>query len=138
MNPKLIKPAIYGGAALLVLVILFFVFRKLFMARPGKETLNDVEKQRKENLASYQPQVYSGWAERLYKAMAGMGTTESTIYDILANLKNKYDWFELVTAFGLKVYDGEKLGLMGWFESELDTYELSTVKKYLKNIDVTI
>jgi hypothetical protein len=138
MNPKLIKPAIVGGGALLVLLILFFIFRKLFMARPGKETLNDVEKQRNEKFSSYQPQVYSGWAERLYKAMQGYGTSESTIYDILGNLKNKYDWFELVTAFGLKTYEGEKLGLLGWLESELDSMELNTVKKYLQNIKVTL
>lgn len=74
--------------------------------------------------ANYSDVWYEQQADKLYTAMDGMGTDESTIGQVFAKFKSDKDYWNTKSAFGTR--DGYNLS--AWLRSELTSWQ---VEKYL-------
>jgi hypothetical protein len=95
-------------------------FTKFTTSRDSEDTVNsassEVDKILKANknlppseqkLASYTPTQMKSFANKLFKAMDGMGTDEDAVTDVFKAMNNDLDLLLLIEAFGVK--DDENL-----------------------------
>jgi hypothetical protein len=97
------------------------------------------EEPKKEVKGTYDTEWYSKKADELYSAMAGAGTSEQKIYNIIGDLKTKTDFVLLHKAFGKRTYPDQGVGelsLHGWIVEELDMAECLKVNKMLRKLGV--
>lgn len=86
------------------------------------------------SMETYPRAQYYAWADRMHAAMRGFGTDESTIYNVLSQLRTQADWVALVRAFGTK----DKESLTEWLTGDLSESEISKVNKILSKVGVQI
>jgi len=120
------------GILILVLVLGFFLFKKLFKNDETGKSNKEIIKSE----LSFADADYERFANSLYQAMNGSGTNETTIYEVLGNLKNKSDFYQLVKSFDVRTNDGMfskniEGTLAEWFNYELDDTELKKVKEII-------
>lgn len=137
-----------GFLAIAFILAAYFV-AKYFINKAKKTTsnksVNEAEKEIKKSDLSYAESEYTSMADRLFQAMNGPGSTDSTIYEILNKLKNSNDWNKLVVEFGtrestytvwpLKAFKGN---LVEWLQDELDEDELKQTGEILTKINVKV
>jgi hypothetical protein len=63
----------------------------------------DLDKEAKKKPASLTQTNYSGLSKRLYQALNRWSPNTVEVYQVLANLKNDRDVYELIKAFGTKL-----------------------------------
>ncbi len=122
-------------AVILVLVIvMYFVIRKVVKTIKGDAYLNDVSGEIKPGELSYPLNQYIGWADQLYDAMVEVGTNDSKVIAIIQKCNNLSDVLQLIKAFGTRDYYffwGAST-LPQWFSEELSTSELAALNAILK------
>lgn len=72
---------------------------------------------------------YRDLSDALYNAMAGVGTDENRVFQVISNLKNDLDFLELTAAFGVR--DGENLTT--WINGDLSSGKIAELNKYLRS-----
>ena len=106
----------------------------------SKKAVADAEKEIKPALLSYPLPWYSQSADKMYVAMSGVLSCESTVFGVLEALKVKEDWYKLVSAFGVREtgawYSKFSGNLIEWIQKEMDDAEKSKVKAILGKIKV--
>ena len=104
LEPK--KLISIGILCLIAFLVIFFLWRKLKgTLKDSAAKLNeDIEIQKlqasKKQEPTYSDYEYSVWADQLYAAMDGMGTTEKTVVTIFGYMQNDVDVHKLIKAFG--------------------------------------
>ena len=122
-NPK---RAIALGIVVLIVVILFFVFKNSIMDLIQRiKTQNAANNELKEEIAaggglSYTDTQYIAFANKLYDSMKGFGTDTDTVKYVFNCMKTKADVLKLIQVFGTR--DGETLsqwlkGDSNWFKN---------------------
>jgi len=109
-----------------------------FKTKSNKDTADQVDQELNEdgiNL-TYPLSNYSLMADQLQSAMFDAGTDESTIYAVMAKLKNPKDLLQLIKSFGLRTYyqfgwPQGNYNLGQWFQEELSTGEKDKVNQIL-------
>lgn len=148
-NPSVKKYVAWGVGIVVGVVVLGFVankFIKWFKSiQPikDKETVDRYKQEVDKNNRSYSESQYLGWADSLYGAMRGRGTTEESIYSILGKMKTIDDWRQLNIAFGVRGEEGYWSGdirgnLTSWLQSELDEDEQKIANGILKKVGASI
>ena len=138
-NPKLI---LYTT---ILVVVLFFIIKyilKNIKKSDDQKIIGAVNSEINSSNLSFTSAEFKIMADRLETAMRGAGTDENTIYQILGQLQNKDDWFQLVSAFGVRSYGNWFYTAEGtlphWLDTELITEEKTKVLEILLKIGVTI
>jgi|GEM_PF-2108095 len=126
-----------------VIAVLLFVFYRWAKAKSAKLKLDSsIDEALNEGIASgevlsYDEMQFIGWANSLESAMAGSGTDESSIYNVMRKMQHTTDLLYLIKKFGhrdKKNLFGHKKGtwdLSQWLTDELDSEELDKVNKIL-------
>lgn len=132
---------IIAGFGLIALVLFLVLKPKQDKSNEEKEAKKEVVE---ENL-SWKPAEFESFADRLYKAM--YGGLASTAFDdvkiILNYLKNKDDWFNLVSVFGKRKdvdsWDFESVngGLTEWLQYNFKDSQKAEISTILSKISVT-
>lgn len=132
------KVIIWIVIAIVVIIVAIKLFKKNNSASTVRRVAKDVIT---ENL-SFDDAQYSIWADSLYRAMKGAGTTQQTIYDVLSKLKSPDDFYKLVDAFGVKKsgtwFNTWEGNLIEWLQDELSESEMTKVNSILKKIKVSL
>ena len=124
-----------------VALLLYFFWGKikgLFNSLTGKvqanAELSEHQAQTGEQLTLSSAE-YSRLAEKLYKAVKGLGTDENSVYTVFNALGNKADLLKLIAVFGTK----DDMTLAEWLYDDLNARELAKVNTILANkgIDYT-
>jgi hypothetical protein len=116
-------------------VAIYFSWNKLKTLWQKVNTEIALEKDIKEeinngNPLTYTDNQYKDFANRLYTAMKGSGTDNSTIKDIFKQMNNITDVLKLVQTFGIR--DGENL--QQWLDGEVHWFEFTNIKKQINAI----
>lgn len=132
---KIDRGTLVKFALVLVLVIvMYFVIRKVIKTIKGDAYLNDVNGEIKPAELSYPLNQYIALADQLYDAMAYLGTKNNRITATIQRCNNLSDVLQLVKAFGTRNYYpwwGAKT-LPQWFSEELSPSELAALNAILK------
>jgi len=93
---------------------------------------------------TYSDAMYKGWADVLYKAMDGIGTSVPVINNVFGYMTTDTDVVKLIDTFGVRnrktnnpfSSDATPLNLRSWLAEELASYEIDNLNKilYKKNI----
>jgi hypothetical protein len=139
---------IAGGVILATILgfVLWRKFKKLFQRVGEQVEEKDVVKAAEKAVVTSEITKDKTWfesaADRLYRAMEGLGTTEKSIYDVFRQLNTKSDYYQLVATFGvrtgksgLKRFTGN---LSSWLEHELTAGEIAKCNEILNKIGVSI
>jgi hypothetical protein len=123
-----------------IYIIVFVVFVLLFRKRISNffQSLmhNDVNKLEVNNSnLTFDKSEYFSICSSLEAAMAGTGTQEETIIEVLMRLRTQDDWNYLQKSFGNRKKDGGTFfaditgDLKAWLTDELDTSDLAEIRK---------
>lgn len=94
-------------------------------------------------MPSYTQKTYQDAAALLFKAMAGPGTDEETLYKIFTRMKNDRDIMELERAFGLRKSPWSAspftspTDLKDWIQSDLSSEDLQQLNAQLSRQGIT-
>ncbi len=153
-NPKLV---IYGTAAVITLIVVVVIAKKIKNARAGRWTSRSTQSGMENELGGVSIEnttISKGDAiiisQNLFNAMDRWGTDEDAIIDNLGRCKTKGDLNLVIQTFGIKPYDGTGLAdtflsreiagvmknLNGWLRSELSGEDLRKVKDIYNKLEV--
>lgn len=121
---------------IVVLVVLLAVFwnkiKQLVNGLTGKVQanveLNQYQAESGESLTLSNAD-YNRLADKLYKAVKGVGTDETAIYAVFNALTNKADLLKLIAVFGTK----DDMTLVQWLYDDLNSREIGKVNSILAN-----
>lgn len=121
---------------IVVLVVLLAVFwnkiKQLVNGLTGKVQanveLNQYQAESGESLTLSNAD-YNRLADKLYKAVKGLGTDETAIYAVFNALTNKADLLKLIAVFGTK----DDMTLVQWLYDDLNSREIGKVNSILAN-----
>lgn len=121
---------------IVVLVVLLAVFwnkiKQLINGLTGKvqanAELNQYQAESGESLTLSNAD-YNRLADKLYKAVKGVGTDETAIYAVFNALTNKADLLKLIAVFGTK----DDMTLVQWLYDDLNSREIGKVNSILAN-----
>jgi hypothetical protein len=120
-------PYIIGAFIVILAVVLFFVLKN------KQHTVYDDEVE--EDDLTYSDAEYQQFAEILWRALKPLNEDEDTIYHILRQMKNKSDWYKLMSVYGT---DGSGYSLLGHLKADLDNSEFQEVRDILSHINVIV
>lgn len=130
----------WGKAILIIiaLIILFWLFNyaKGYLTGVKNKATAKGEISQLESMGiqqSYPDQRYQGLADDIENAIAGWGTDEEAIYDVMRQIKNDIDFLKLQNAFSVR--DGENLSQ--WMRGDLSSSEMASVNSILSSNGVT-
>ena len=121
---------------IVVLVVLLAVFwnkiKQLVNGLTGKVQanveLNQYQAESGESLTLSNAD-YNRLADKLYKAVKGVGTDETAIYAVFNALTNKADLLKLIAVFGTK----DDMTLVQWLYDDLNSREIGKLNSILAN-----
>lgn len=126
--------------ALVVVIVLVAVLLAVFWSKI-KQLINGLSGKVQANAELNQYQAESGeslsltnaeytrLADKLYKAVKGVGTDETAIYAVFNALGNKADLLKLIAVFGTK----DDMNLAQWIYDDLNSSEIRKVNTILAN-----
>lgn len=120
----------YGMTAIVVLIIFFVIWNRF---GKSKQETEDANKERDianevnnaittSNVTLSQVQLNT-LADKLYKAVKGSGTDETSIYDAMRTLKTKDDVLALIKTFSVR----DSMTLREWLYDDLNNSEISKI-----------
>ena len=120
----------YGIIAIVVLIMFFVVWNRF---GKSKQETEDANKQRDidnevnnaittSNITLSQVQLNT-LADKIYKAVKGSGTDETSIYDAMRTLQSKDDVLALIKTFGVR----DSMTLREWLYDDLNNSEISKI-----------
>lgn len=120
----------YGMIAIVVLIMFFVVWNRF---GKSKQETEDANKQRDidnevnnaittSNVTLSQVQLNT-LADKIYKAVKGSGTDETSIYDAMRTLQSKDDVLALIKTFGVR----DSMTLREWLYDDLNNSEISKI-----------
>lgn len=120
----------YGMIAIVVLIIFFVVWNRF---GKSKQETEDANKERdianevnnaitNSNIKLTQVQLNT-LADKIYKAVKGSGTDETSIYDAMRTLQSKDDVLALIKTFGVR----DSMTLREWLYDDLNNSEISKI-----------
>jgi len=109
-----------------------------------KDIESELEKESKQQKATYPKSQYSAFASTIAEAIFGAGTDEGAIFGVFRQLKNNTDYLSLLKAWGSPTrqvfpdfflfYDtGKKLTLPAALRYDLDSQECAKINAILKS-----
>lgn len=112
----------------IVVVIKFKDIKNLIIDKEANQKLVDEANTTiiVEDISITQDQFHT-YAEKLYKAMKGMGTDENAIYEVFKAMNSRSDVQQLIKTFGVK--DGESLS--EWLYDDLDSGDIEHINAIL-------
>lgn len=127
-----------GLIIIIVIIVLFYLFNyaKGYFAGVKNKATSQGEIQQLESQGiqqSYPDQRYLAFADSIQTAIAGWGTDEESVYNVMRQIKNNIDFLKLQTAFGVR--DGETLSQ--WLLGDLSSAEMLSVNQILSSNGVT-
>lgn len=136
---KTVALAIFSLAAIGAVYFIYRKFRGGFLAIGSKISESDVVKAAKNTLDSsnltYDKLSYESWADSLFQAMVGSGTSENTILNVFEKMKNDDDIKYLIFCFGTRTgkpsFVSKSLtgNLSSWLTTELSASLISKINK---------
>lgn len=133
---KLIKYGIYALIGIIVLVLVIIGSKKLLKLIKKDDTVNEAKKNVNDKNLSYSDYKYNQIATALKEAFTVWnGTDEETIYRNLESLKNKDDWYKLISVYGI---DSDNMNLIAQLIDELSSSELKKVNSILAKFGESI
>lgn len=120
----------YSMIAIVVLIIFFVVWNRF---GKSKQETEDANKERDianevnnaittSNITLSQVQLNT-LADKIYKAVKGSGTDETSIYDAMRTLQSKDDVLALIKTFGVR----DSMTLREWLYDDLNNSEISKI-----------
>jgi hypothetical protein len=100
---------------------------------------------------SYYTSQYELWSNQLQEAMAGCGTDEDLIFEVMGNMRNDADVLKLISVFGVRYYrpcagsqpisylmylaDSQSFGggIGEWFGYDLSGSDIADINEVLKD-----
>ena len=82
---------------------------------------------------SYAKYTYDSWADKLYKAMKGIGTDNDMVFAVFNSLKNDADYIKLDQAFGMR----DTYTMKEWVHGDLSTTKINTINSGFKTKGMT-
>lgn len=124
----------YGMIAIVVLIIFFVVWNRFGKSKQETEDANKERDIYKEvnnaiatsNVTLSQVQLNT-LADKIYKAVKGIGTDEKSIYDAMRTLNTKDDVLALIKTFGVR----DSMTLREWLYDDLNNREIQRVNEIL-------
>ncbi len=140
-NPKTI---LYAAAAVTVAAVGYKVYKKVFPAAPKRPELIEDSNLAKSTLTDVQAQNI---AEKLFTAMATVGTDEKAIFSALSGL-NANDFLKVYNAFGMRQYSlfwgnvgdpitSDKHHLITWLANELSVSDAKKLEQKIPGLKLT-
>ncbi len=120
----------YGIIAVVVLIIFFVVWNKLSISKSDaanankeKDIMREVNNEiNQSNITLTQVQLNT-LADKIYKAVKGIGTDEKSIYDAMRTLQTKDDVLALIKTFSVR----DSMTLREWLYDDLNNSEISKI-----------
>lgn len=135
--------------AIIIVIVLLIIFRLLSQIKGFITNFSDgaTNKGAEAGYAalgeqpSYSKNEYKAMADRLEKAMAGPGTKEDEIFEVIEKLNNNIDAVKLNAAFGVREYSvawwTSRASLLDWLEGDLDQDYLDMIWDTLEANNIT-
>jgi len=130
---------------IVVIIIIWFAYRKIqkgIQAAKDNQLVNATDSAIVSNALTYTQADYKAFADKLFSAMDGAGTGESSINEVIGQLRTKSDWYALIRAFGVRkstsIFSGYSGNLVQWLNDELDDGERKAVNDVLNKFNVQI
>jgi len=133
----------YAIGAVLVGVGIYYGYKKfaeLFKGDPSNKGLKAGDSEIVNKDKSYTDSEYATMADRLFRALNGVGTTWDTVIATINKLRTKTDWLMLAKYFGVRkstLWTSSFSGnLVEWLEEDLDGSEMTKISEILRKIGV--
>ena len=123
------------AAGILLAYFIYVAIKKVLAVKPPNQSTIDSSKNELQELAkigevtNYTPTQLNSFADKLFKAMDGVGTDEEQIAAVFNYMQNKADVLELIKAFGVRNYEDRTFSdynynLTEWLNEELSEEDL--------------
>lgn len=137
MQPK-VRTGLIIAAIIIGTIVLWMVYTKVKakMSAFKRTSENKAEVsvlQSQGQTKSYTIAEYQRMGRQLYTAMAGMGTDEQSIYNVMGKLNNDLDFLGLDAGFGMK--DG--YSMQEWFDGDLSQSEKGKINNMMNSSGLT-
>lgn len=128
---KIIIGATIAIIVVIIILVVFFKFKDikdLIVDKAANQKLVDEANKtiNIEDISIPQDQFHV-YAEKLYKAMKGLGTDEDAIFDVFNQLNSRSDVQQLIKTFGVK--NGQTLS--EWLYDDLDSADIEHINAIL-------
>lgn len=142
INEKAVKWIVIGLAVSIGGFVIWRKIKKSAGLSKERQTQREAERQVVQSALTYDAFWYKQASDRLLAAMSGTGTSEKSVYNVIDALKNKSDWYKLVSVFGMREskarFSKFKGNLITWLEDEFSGREMEKISAKLEKIDVTL
>lgn len=129
---KIIFGAFFGVIGIIFLVVLISKISKALK----KDDTKDYEKEVDKKDLTFTEAEYKSFADILFQAFDGWGTTEENVYRVLRKMKTKSDWYKLIDTYGID--KDNEMTLVERLVDEMDSSEISEVNSILQAIDSSL
>jgi hypothetical protein len=127
------KKAATLGIILIVTILIIWIISKLFSSKIAElKAKSQAKKMLEEEISAggglfYSESEYTQFANKLYRAMNGIGTDEKSIYEVFEAMRSKADVLKLIQVFGVR--DSETLE--EWMAGDLSSGEIRKINLIL-------
>lgn len=137
-NGKLIRKVVIGLFILIFVIIMFFVIngaiKKSKSDKENKEKIQQYESEIQNDKLSFSNSEYQSMADKVYKAVKGVGTDEDAIFEVFQRIRTNSDVLKLKSVFGVR--DG--MDLDEWIQDDLSDEDIDQINGYLRQRNISI
>jgi len=137
-NGKLIrKIAVWSIILTILVVVILIVSRSIKKNRANLENQQKIQQYESEiqnDKLSFSNSEYQSMADKVYKAVKGVGTDEDAIFEVFQRIRTNSDVLKLKSVFGVR--DG--MDLDEWIQDDLSDEDIDQINGYLRQRNISI
>jgi flagellar biosynthesis/type III secretory pathway M-ring protein FliF/YscJ len=137
-NGKFIRSIVIGIIILVVVIALYFLIKKGIRTgkenKSDKERMDEIESQIEPENLSFSTAEYQAMADKIYKAVKGLGTDDDAVFEVFQKMRNNSDVLKLQSVFGIK----DKMDLGEWISDDMSDDEIDKINGYLRQRNISI